>query len=191
MTTQNGRVLGGIDGVRSRLQSTIVAVFLSCLTLQAQETNVTDPWAPFQFLLGKWSGIGSGHPGEVINGSTSFSFDLGKRIILRKNKAEYPPEAGGTSNVVHEDLMIIYSKPTDSKFHAVYFDNEGHVFNYTVTVLTNPPGLVFDSIGTSDGMRYRLFHKLGEKGTLITEFLIAPPGGDYKMYVRGLLKKDQ
>ena len=128
---------------RNSLKSAILVIFLSGSGLQAQTSKGTDLWGPFQFLIGNWSGVGSGNPADAIAGSTSFSFDLDKCIILRRNRAEYPPIAGEKINKVHEDLMIIYPDSADSKFHAVYFDNEGHFINYIVSISANQPALEF------------------------------------------------
>ena len=175
---------------RTRLSAAILAVLLSSFTVQAQATKETDTWMPFQFLIGNWSGVGSGNPAEAVAGATSFSFELDKRIILRKNRAEYLPKTARKAPVVHEDLMVIYPEATNSKFRAVYFDNEGHVINYTVSAPVNRSALLFESAESNQGMRFRLVYELTAQGTLATEFYTAPPGGDYKLYVRGVLKKD-
>ena len=89
-----------------------------------------DLWVPLQFLVGNWSGAGSGQPGDIVGGTTSFSFELGKKILVRKNRAEFSPKPGEKTGVVHEDLLIIYEQPGESRLRAVYFDNEGHAINH-------------------------------------------------------------
>src|ERR1051325_4223618 len=109
----------------------IVVVLQLALSAGAQ---AKDPWAPLSFLLGNWSGGGSGKPGDVASGSASFSLDLKKNVIIRRNRAEIAARHGDTSKSVHEDLMVIYRQPGDGSLRAVYFDDEGHVINYSVTV---------------------------------------------------------
>jgi hypothetical protein len=149
-----------------------------------------DPWAPLNFLVGTWGGQGSGKPGEAISGATTFAFDLGGKILVRRNRAEYPGKEGG-KNVVHEDLMIFYPQEGDPKFRAVYFDNEGHVIRYGVTMPAGKSSAVFETDPAEKGPRFRLIYDLLPDGALSTEFLIAPPGGDFKSYVKGVVRKSK
>ena len=145
-------------------------------------------WAPFQFLLGNWSGVGSGKPGEAL-GSTSFSFDLDKRIIVRKNRVEFPPKPNEKSGLVHDDLMIIYPQPGDSTYRAIYFDNEAHVINYTVSFPEKQSFVVFESEGPDNAPRFRLTYEIGSDSLLTIEFSIAPQGGEFQKYTAGRAKR--
>lgn len=165
----------------------IAATTLSQLPAQAQDK---DAWAPLLFLMGNWSGVGSGQPGEALSGSTTFSFDLGKTVIVRKNKAEYPPKPGEKIGLTHEDLMIIYQQPGEAGFKAIYFDNEGHVIRYRITIPAKQPAAVFDSEGGEKGPRFQLICEAVPNGALSVEFLMAPPGSDLKSYVKGTIKKN-
>ena len=42
-------------------------------------------WDQLEFLIGSWSSPVSGQPGQGISGSTIFSYDLDKKIIVRKS----------------------------------------------------------------------------------------------------------
>ncbi len=50
----------------------------------AQAPKAADPWAPLNFLVGDWEGVGTGSPGEAVGG-TGFAFGLDKKILIRKN----------------------------------------------------------------------------------------------------------
>ena len=80
--------------------------------------------------MGDWVGEG-GRPGQGT-GRFSFRWDLQKHVLVRRGSAEFPA-AQGRPVTVHEDLMVIYPAPGSSGFRAVYFDNEGHVINYTIS----------------------------------------------------------
>lgn len=163
---------------------------LFCLA-QAQSSITNDPWASFQFLLGSWSGTGSGQPGEVVAGSTSFSFDLRKNILVRKNRAELAPKPGEAEGTTHEDLIIIYRQPGESRFWAIYFDNEGHVINYRVSFPAKQQSVIFETDALEKGPRFRFIYELGPDGLLSNEFLIAAPGGEFKTYTKGKLNRDE
>jgi hypothetical protein len=155
---------------------------------QAKAPAPADPWARLRFLVGEWQGVGSGAPGEAVGG-TSFAFSLDKKILVRKNWAKYPPKSGEKAGLSHEDLMIIYPGGDAASFRAVYFDNEGHVISYLVTFPQKPNAALFESEAGPPGPRFRLTYELGADGVLENVFWIAPPGGDFKVYVRGSLKK--
>ncbi len=126
---------------------------------------------PLSFLLGQWEATGSGSPGAGA-GSATFAPGLQDRVIMRTSYAEYPASATVPATR-HDDLMVIYAA-AGSGLRADYYDNEGHVIHYAVTVPA--PGeacFVSDEVGGAP--RFRLSYKLAS-GLLKGEFAIAPPG---------------
>lgn len=100
-----------------------------------------DKWKSIEFLLGNWTGAGTGQPGAG-SGKYSFKSELNGQIVVRRS---YNLLATGTK---HEDLLVMYA---DSR--AMYWDSEGHVIEYRVTV-PEPGRVIFDSVGA--GPPYRL-----------------------------------
>jgi hypothetical protein len=166
----------------------VLVLFPSALRPSEHAAESSEPFAPLQFLMGDWTGAGSGKPGEGA-GSSRFSFDLDKKIVIRRSKAEYPPKPGEKAGVIHEDLTVIYTQPGDPGLRAIYFDNEGHVIHYRVSCPENNKSAVFESEGTGKGPRFRLVCTLLSDGRLSIEFFIAPPGGEFKSYTRGTLER--
>jgi hypothetical protein len=162
-----------------------MALLLAIVVASPAQSRFTD----FEFLFGKWAGSGSGNPGEAIAGFTSFNLDLNQNILVRKNRAEFAPSAGQTQGMVHEDLLIIYPNANSEDFSAMYFDNESHVISYRVFITEPGTGIVLESTAIGGGSRFRLQYKKMEDGSLDNEFQIAPPGGDFKRYMQGRLKK--
>ncbi len=72
-----------------------------------------------------WRGRRKGHAEWRRQGAFSFEPDLNKKIIVRRNNASYD------SGLKHDDLMVIY---TEGATRAIYFDTEGHVIRYNVSV---------------------------------------------------------
>lgn len=155
---------------------------------QTKAPAPADPWARLNFLVGEWRGVGTGAPGEAVGG-TSFAFGLDKKILVRKNWANYPPKPGESAGLCHEDLMIIYPASGGAPFRAIYFDNEGHVISYAVTMPNKGNAALFETDAGQPGPRFRLTYELKAAGLLENVFLIAPPGGAFKVYVQGSLRK--
>lgn len=146
-------------------------------------------WDQLQFLIGSWSSPVSGQPGQGVSGSTTFSYDLDKKIIVRKSRAEFVPEPGKAQGLVHEDLLVIYQQPAEGQFLAVYFDNEGHIIHYTLTFPAKQPGVVFESEASEISPRARLIYETAGEDTLLTEFFVAAPGGEMLSHVKGMVKR--
>ena len=92
---------------------------------------------------------------------------------MRTSYAEYPASKTAPASR-HDDLMVIYDGD-GGHIRADYYDNEGHIIHYTVTVaVSGEASFVSDTI--SGAPRFRLSYKLGPDGLLKGEFAIAPPG---------------
>jgi hypothetical protein len=167
----------------------LIGVGVGIASAQTTGTAGTpDPWAQLSFLVGSWVGIGTGSPGEA-SGGTTFSFELQKNVLVRKNWAKFPPKPGEKAGATHEDLVYIYPSTGETPFKAIYFDSEGHVIPYAASFPQKPNAVVFESEPGPPGPRYRLEYELNTDGILKNVFSVAPPGQDFKPYMQGLLKK--
>ncbi len=146
-------------------------------------------WDQLQFLIGSWSSPVSGQPGEGVAGSTTFSYQLDKKIVVRSSRAEFAPEPGQAKGLVHEDLLIIYQQPGETHLRAIYFDNETHIIHYVVSFPEKQPAVVFESEATPTSPRARLVYEMTPDGSLTIEFFVAPPGGDLVSHVKGRVRK--
>jgi len=128
---------------------------LFALSLHAQTPAPSDPWKQLDFLIGKWTGAASADQNPHGAGEGDFSFDaeLNRKIIVRHNAAHY------TSGVTHDDLMIIYLDSPTAPPRAIYFDTEGHVIRYNITIPA-PNRVVFESDSAQPGPSYRLTYWL-------------------------------
>ncbi|HET9833043.1 MAG TPA: hypothetical protein VFP91_15075 [Vicinamibacterales bacterium] len=146
---------------------TFLSVLFLCSTLVAVEVPAT--FAPFEFLLGRWIGIGDQ---ASATGGFSFALDLQNHVIVRTNYSNTPATASQPASR-HDDLMVIYVEGAETK--AVYFDSEGHVIRYQLH--TTRDVVVFVSDAKTAEPRYRLTYRRGTAAaTLDGTFEIAPPG---------------
>jgi hypothetical protein len=152
----------------------LLALAAAPFTLGAQ---TTDPWKKLNFLLGEWTGVAGEKDTQLGAGQGDFSFQtqLSGKIIVRKNNAVYD------SGVRHDDLMVIYlDSPSDTP-RAIYFDSEGHTIRYGIAFPAENR-VVLESDGSQPGPRYRLTYWM-ERGVLNGRFEVAPPAGEYKIYL--------
>jgi hypothetical protein len=179
--------------MRTGRSRTISALLLSAACAFAsvsptRNTEAPDIWEGWAFLMGDWAGTGTGRPGE---GSGVFSFrpELDGRILVRKNRVEYPARDGSGAGTVHEDLLIVYPAPGGPGFRAIYFDNEGHTIPYRVTLSPAAPSVVFESEGAAGEPRFRLSYEVSAGGDLAIVFSMAPPGQDLRVYTSGTARR--
>lgn len=158
-------------------------LLLAAPFLFAQQTAPETSWAPLSFLIGEWTGDGGGGPGE---GSGSFSFlpDQDGKILIRKNRADYPASKDKPA-YSHTDLMIIYKEDRESPLRAIYFDSEDHVIHYTVQ--PSPDGSSVQFLSSN----YRLTYSKAGPRTLAIRFEIAPPDHPraFKTYIQAKARR--
>jgi hypothetical protein len=148
-----------------------------------------DSWSDWKFLIGKWdAGESSGVPGAASKGGFTLQPDLGGKILLRRNHAEYPA-AQGRPAFSHDDLMIVYRDGNATR--AFYDDNEGHAIHYVVNVSEDKRQIVFVSEQTTTGPQYRLTYQDFQPGAVKVLFEIAPPGksGQFAKYVEATVHR--
>jgi hypothetical protein len=160
---------------RKSTLSSIFLVVLICIAsgrLSAQPSPSAIHWDAFKFLVGEWIAEGTGAPGEGTGGFT-FSYDLQNTVLIRKNYANYPATKDHPA-FTHDDLMIVYQE--NGKTRAIYFDNEQHVINYSVTVASDSNSIVFVSDVAPATPRFRLTNTKAGTDKIKITFEIAPPG---------------
>jgi len=142
--------------------------------LRASPANKQAGWGAVQYLVGDWTGEGGGEPGQG-NGSFSFKPDLQGKILVRKNRAEYPATKDRAA-FVHEDLMVVYRGAPDTGLRAIYFDSEGHAIQYEVQAPADGSAVVFVSGAEASAPRYRLTYTRVDQDHVKIKFEIAPSG---------------
>jgi hypothetical protein len=162
----------------------LALTFLVLWTVPASVCRAQDVWEPYRFLLGEWTGDGAGEPGKAT-GAFSFALDLQNKVLVRKNRAEFPAQAGRPA-YVHEDLMVIYPGEGQGQ-KAIYWDTEGHVIHYSVKFSEDKQSLIFLSDTTPAAPRFRLLLTKEADGVIATKFEMASPGKpeDFKTFVEG------
>jgi len=169
--------------MKSKLLTLLTILFLSFPLFAQQNSNT---WEKLDFLIGNWKGEGNGKPGQG-EGTFSFKLDLDKNILVRISHSEYPASEGKPTTV-HNDLLIIYRNYTGVPNRAIYFDNENHVINYSITY-TNNKDIVFTSDKIPNVPTFRLTYSIIDDVTVNTKFEISKDGENFFTYIEGESKR--
>lgn len=164
----------------------LIALLSFPLTAGAAGKPKDDTLAGWKYLEGTWTGVGEGKPGESV-GTATFSMDLDNKVVVRKNRTEFPATKDRPASV-HEDLMIVYRDATQG-LKAIYFDNEGHVINYDAGAAADGTSWTFTSHPAPSAPRFRLTYRKVDGDTVSTTFEIAPPGREFGVYLKGTSRR--
>lgn len=162
------------------------ALIVTAAAVFGQENSKN--WDKFNYLIGNWKGEGSGKPGEGT-GYFSFKLDLDNNILVRKSHSEYPASKDKPL-IVHDDLMIVYLNNSGIPVKAIYFDNEGHVINYSVS-FPNDKDIVFTSEKIPNVPVFRLTYSAIDSNTVNTTFSMSQDGENFRTYVEGKSKRSE
>jgi hypothetical protein len=173
--------------IKSLFTLILLSISLSAQPFPVQQPKDAFNWDALRFLVGEWVGEGAGAPGEA-SGGFSFTFELDGKILVRRNRADYPASKDKPA-YSHTDLMVIYQEPEGTR--AIYFDNEGHVIRYHVSLSKDETTLVFLSELSASAPRFRFTYKKAENDSMTFQFDIAPPGKPdaFSKYLEGSLRR--
>ncbi len=162
------------------IQKLCVVLFFCASTLHAQNTAGNDSWKALRFLIGTWEAKTSGGQVQSI-GTYTFRPELRNHVLVRHSSSEgcKGPE---DYDCQHGDVLYIYPEASGQSYKAIYFDNEGHVIHYNVTVPTATSAL-FLSYESQPGPQFRLTYELKD-GVMLGKFQIKMPGeADFRSYL--------
>ena len=138
-------------------------------------------WTKWTWLMGEWKGEGNGQPGQG-GGIFSFKPDLNDKILIRKSHSEYPA-SGNRPATIHDDLMIVSLDQSGNASKAIYFDNEGHTINYSITYSDQTIVMLSDQIPNVP--IFRLTYSLLDNTTVNTKFEMSQDGVKFMTYIEG------
>jgi hypothetical protein len=160
----------------------LTACGLSAQTPAKEPPAKTDPWSAFRFLLGSWEAKTTGGVAQA-QASAAYTFRLELRDhILARHSRSGACTAPEDFDCQHNDLFYIYPEVNTQKLEAIYFDNEGHVIHYDVSI-PKTGTVVFLSDTSQPGPQYRLSYELAD-GVMSGKFELRPPGQtDFSSYL--------
>jgi hypothetical protein len=147
---------------------------LLCQTAAVSEGDRA--WQSLRPLAGDWTGTGGGgEPGEVSASGMSFRYELQERVLVRKSFTAFRATASRAA-FQHDDLTVIYRGDAGAPPRAIYFDDEGHSIEYTISVSSDGQRIECLSAARPDQPRFRFTYVFTGPDALKIRFEIAPPG---------------
>ncbi len=158
----------------------VAALALLCAWSAAAQD--ADPWKPIRFLIGTWEAKTQGGSAAAAgSGTYTFQLELQSHILARHARTA-GCQGPADFNCDHADLLYIYPSGAAPSYKAIYFDSEGHVIHYQVTI-AQPNQAVFDSDPSAPGPQFRLTYDLKES-TMAGKFQLRMPGQTaYRSYL--------
>jgi hypothetical protein len=105
-----------------------------------------------------------------------------KKILVRKNHSEYPA-AKDKPEIIHDDLMVVYLDYKENPDKTIYFDNENHVINYSISYTENT--ITLTSLKSGEMPVFRLTYYLIDKDILNVKFEMSQTGETFQTYTEG------
>jgi hypothetical protein len=164
--------------------SVVVLFFPAAVYAQNAPTPdaALDPWKSLQFLLGTWEAKTQGGSAKAEgSGTYTFRLELRNHILARHSSGE-DCKGPADYNCAHSDLLYVYQDERGQPQKAIYFDNEGHVIHYQVSIPTTS-SVIFLSDPSRPGPQFRLSYTL-MGSTMSGKFQMRMPGqADFSSYL--------
>jgi hypothetical protein len=139
-----------------------------------------DPWKPLAFLDGTWAATVQGGAVTAV-GRYTFRRELAGHVLARHGVSYAGCKGPKDFDCAHGDLLYVFEEASGQPLKAIYFDNEGHVLHYAITVPA-PNEVVFLS-EPAPGPAFRLVYKL-EGAVMSGKFQVLPPGqSEWRSYL--------
>jgi hypothetical protein len=143
-----------------KMAARILPLLLAALPIAAQSTasSLTEVLNTLAFLKGTWEAKATGGQGVSVAGTYTFKTELGNHILAR-HTSDTVCKGPASFDCDHKDLFYVYNDSPGQALKAIYFDNEGHVVHYNVSI-PDAKTAVFLSDGGQPGPQYRLIYQL-------------------------------
>jgi hypothetical protein len=136
--------------------------------------SALDPWKSLRFLIGTCEAKSQGGSAKSeSSGTYTFQLELRNHILARHSSGE-DCKGPADFNCAHSDLLYVYKDERGQPQKAIYFDNEGHVIYYQVSIPT-ASSAIFLSDPSRPGPQFRLSYTLNGS-TMSGKFQIRMPG---------------
>jgi hypothetical protein len=167
----------------------LIALLLALPTtvVSTAQTPVPEPWAPFEYFVGSWTGDESASFGSG-RGERTYRFVLQGRYLLSQNVSRFPPQASRPKGETHEDWTI-FSYDTARKTYVVrQFNSEGFVNQFVLEAGASIPRQMRfvgeSSENAPPGTRVVLEYEIAGEDEFVESFEVTFPGAERPTTIR-------
>ena len=164
------------------MKRTFIIIFLMMpLVLLVGQEKKQDTWEPFQFFIGKWSGIGEGKSGESTV-EREYQFKLNKKFIYNFNRAVFKPTEKNKKGEIHEDFGVFSYDRIRKAYIFRQFHVEGFINHYVAEISSDRKTYTFVSESLENmpqGWKVRIVIKIEGKDTFRERFELAGTGKEF------------
>ena len=147
-----------------------------------------------QFIIGNWSGTGTGFGNNTSTITASYTFVMNKKYIEVKHESYFKPTAKNTKGEYHTDKGFISFDTARHKIIYRQFNNEGYINQYVLnTKHSNLKKLVFETEKIENfvpGGKARLTIEKINKKEISTTFDVYFPNKGYTCFGANTLFKE-
>lgn len=168
------------------------ALMIASLLVAPHAAAQPSPWVALRVFEGKWEGPASGEPGKGIS-TREYRFEMGGRFLVARNKSVYEPKTPEAKPEVHEDVGYFSYDRSLKKIVLRQFHIEGFVNEYTLEAAAEDgKSLEFVTVRIENippGWRAKEFYRILSADEIEETFFLAPPGKEFAVYSRTLLRR--
>jgi hypothetical protein len=169
----------------------LIILFASSITFAQSEYNAKK-WEPFNFLIGKWEGSGTGKFGESKI-EREYEYLMGGTYIIGKNKSTYEEQEKNPKGEIHDHWDIISYNKVKAKYVFRQFHAEDITNTFSLDSLNAAQGILeFESVWIEnfiEGWKAKEVYKILNENEFVEIFYLAAPGKEYAEYIRNTFKR--
>jgi hypothetical protein len=194
MSTVVNSTLGVLTNIRTAGRCALglaVALLVMPAVAGGQQSNATDPFAPIEFLIGRWEGTSEGQPGKATV-RREYSRVLNSRFIRAHNRSEYPVQEKNPTGEIHEDEGWFSFDKARKRLVLRQFHVEGFVNQYVEDAESSRMKLIFTTEAIENipaGWRARETYVFQGRDEFEEIFELAQAGKPFELYSRARLKR--
>jgi hypothetical protein len=163
-----------LDGIVIKTLAIVLCLAGFYAPCASSAESAIDPWKSLRFLIGTWEArTQGGSAGAAGAGTYTFQLELRNHVLARHSSSE-KCKGPADFDCEHSDLLYVYQEAPGQAYKAVYFDNEGHVIHYDVSVPTATTVILL-SEPSRPGPQFRIIYEL-QGATMYGKFQMRAPG---------------
>lgn len=151
-----------------------------------------DVWEPFRYFLGRWTGKGSGSPGDSL-ADREYRLILNDQFMQVTHRSLYEPQERNPEGEVHEEIGYISYDSQRRLYVFREFHVEGYVNQYVLSGLeAGKRKMIFNTEAVENGppgLQARTTYEILGENAFRETFDLAGPGQNWRCFITNEFKR--